>query len=117
MRLRLVLLLLMASALWQVIVIGGRTGTFGDPKAVEHALLHWQGLAHHHHHDGSVTLDGSEESVQHVVIDGFLNTAAVWFVAPIFFPPGKAVRPIVVDELDAPWPDLAGPRRPPKRTT
>lgn len=116
MRLRLVLLLLMASALWQVFVIGGRTGTFGEPKEVEHAVLHWQRLAHHHHDDGSFTLDMSEESVQHVVVDGFLTAAAVWLVAPIAFPPGEAVRPIANDELDAPWPDLAGPRRPPKRT-
>lgn len=116
MRLRLALMVLMASALWQVFVIGGRAGMFGESKETEHAVLHWQRLAHHHHDDGSFTLDKSEESVQHVVVDGFLNTAAVWFVAPIFFPPGKAVRPIAIDELDAPWPDLAGLKRPPKRT-
>jgi hypothetical protein len=106
----------MASAFGQVFVIGGRASLFGEFKEMEHAMLHWQRLAHHHHRDGSFVHDSSEESVQHVAIDGFPSAAAVWFVAPIAFPPGKAVRPIVADELDAPWPDLAGPKRPPKRT-
>lgn len=117
MRLRLVHLLLMASAFWQVFVIGGWASPFGESKEMEHAMLHWQGLAHHHQHDGSIAQDKTEESVQHVVIDGFLSAAAVWSAAPIAFPPGKAVRPVVADELDAPWPDLAGPKRPPKLTT
>jgi len=116
MRLRLVLLLLMASALWQVFVIGGRASPSSESKEMVHAMLHWQRLAHHHHRDGSLVHDSSEESEQHIVVDGFLSAAAVWFVAPTAFPPGKAVRPIVADELDAPWPDLAGPKRPPKRT-
>lgn len=116
MRLRLVVLLLMASALWQVFVIGGRASPSSASKEMEHAMLHWQRLAHHHHHDGSLVHDSSDESVQHVVIDGFLSAAAVSLVAPTTFSPGKAVRPIVIDELDAPWPDLAGPKKPPKRT-
>ena len=117
MRVRLVLLLLMASALAQVFVIGGRASAFGESKETTHAMLHWLGLAHHHHDDGSVTQDDSEESLQHVVADGVLSASAVWFVAPIALASGEAVRPIATVRLDAPWPHLAGPRRPPRRTT
>ncbi|MGJ7498585.1 hypothetical protein ACSFA8_26500 [Variovorax sp. RT4R15] len=107
----------MAYALAQVFVIGGRASAFGEPKETAHAMLHWQGLAHHHHDDGSIGQDSSEDSIQHVAVDGFLSASAVGFVAPLSLPPGEAIRPIVTDELDAPWPDLAGPRRPPRLTT
>jgi hypothetical protein len=108
--------LLVISVVWQVFVIGGQASALGEAKEIAHALLHWQGVAHHHHNDGSVMHDGSDESIQHLAIDGALNLAAIWFVIPSNVTPDGALPPLVGDEAGAPAPHLAGLERPPKRT-
>jgi hypothetical protein len=79
-----------------------------------HALLHWQGQAHHHHDDGSVTLDGSEESVQHVALDGVLAVNSPWSEPAVSWAPAASAYSTAADEVSGPWPYLDGPRRPPK---
>ena len=111
---RLLLVLLVISAVWQSFVIGGQASAFGEAKEIAHALLHWQGVAHHHQDDGSVMHDGSDESMQHLAIDGVLNLAAIWFVVPGSVAPSGALPPLVGEKAGAPAPDLAGLERPPK---
>lgn len=114
MRLRLLLVLLVVSAVWQAFAIGGRVSALGEAKQVSHALLHWQSVAHHHHDDASVVKDGSSESMQHLAIDGVLNLSAIWFVLPDPRAVGGVLPPFVWDEPEPSAPDLAGLERPPK---
>ncbi|WP_436307609.1 hypothetical protein [Variovorax sp. LjRoot290] len=117
MRRRLALVLLLLSAFWQAIAIGGQATAFAEVEEMAHAVLHWQDEAHHHHDDGSVAQDDSDESVQHVVADGCLGASAVWLTASFSFAPAEAPRPMMVNEAAGPWPHLDGPRRPPRLTT
>lgn len=69
MRPSIVLLAVLFAMLWQSLALarpGSTVNLLADP---EHAALHWAGEGHHHHEDGSYHLDGSNESVQHVVTD------------------------------------------------
>ncbi len=64
-----ILLVLLISLLWQSLAMA-RIGSTVNPLAdLAHATLHWQEKAHHHNEDGSLQMDDSRESVQHVVID------------------------------------------------
>jgi hypothetical protein len=110
----LVVVLLVVSAFWQMLAVGGRPGGLSTPREAAHALLHWQGQAHHHHDDGSVTLDGSEESVQHVALDGVLAVNSPWSEPAVSLPPAASAYSTAADEVSGPWPYLDGPRRPPK---
>lgn len=114
---RLMLALLFASAFWQALAIAGRATAFGKAEEAAHAMLHWQEQAHHHHDDGSVALDESEESTQHVLVDGCLGATAVWFAASIGVVFSGADRPAAVAAAPPPWPHIDGPRRPPRLTS
>jgi hypothetical protein len=109
MRRRLALLLLLISAFWQTLAIGGYAQALGD---VEEAAQ-----PHHHHDDGSVSQDDSDESVQHVVADGCLGGAAVMLASASLFTPSAMDRPFLANEPAPPWPYLDGLRRPPRLTT
>lgn len=117
MRRSLVVVLLLVSTFWQVIVVGGHPGGLGAPRETAHAMLHWQGQAHHHHDDGSVTQDSSKDSVQHVALDGVLAVNAPWSDAFVSLPTAASVRPSAADEVGGPWPYPDGPMRPPKFST
>ena len=117
MRRSLVVVLLVASAIWQVFAVGGHPAGLNVSQEAAHALLHWQGRAHHHHDDGSVTQDGSMESVQHVTLDGVLAVNSPWSEPSVSIPPAASVYSTAADEISGPWPYLDGPRRPPKLLT
>jgi len=117
MRRRLALLLLLISAFWQTLAIGGYAQALGGIEQAAHAVLHWQEQPHHHHDDGSVSQDDSDESVQHVVADGCLSGAAVMPASMSLFVPSAMDRPFVGNEPAPPWPYLDGLRRPPRLTT
>ncbi len=117
MRRGLVLVLLIVSAFWQVIAIAGQATAFGSAEETAHAMLHWQEQTHHHHEDGTVTQDDSDESLQHVVADACLSATAVWATAPFSLAPAEASRPGVSTATALPYPPLDGPRRPPRLTT
>ncbi len=114
MRRRLALVLLLFSVFWQAFAIAGQATAFAEVEEVAHAMLHWQGEAHHHHDDGSVAQDDSDESMQHVVADGCLGNSAIWASASFFFAPAEAALPLMVDEVARPWPPLDRLRRPPR---
>jgi hypothetical protein len=42
-----------------------------------HAALHWQGVAHHHHDDGSVHTHEAVDSAQHLQIDDLMQCPAL----------------------------------------
>lgn len=69
MRQSTVLLLMLFAMLWQSVAMARVGSTVNVLADLEHAALHWQAEAHHHHEDGSYHLDDSNESVRHVVTD------------------------------------------------
>lgn len=103
--------------LWQVFAIAGQASAFAKQEDVAHAMLHWQDQAHHHHDDGTLAQDDSDESVQHVVADGCLGSTAIWNSAFFSFAPAETAHPSAVDEMARPWPPLDRLRRPPRLTT
>ena len=117
MRRRLALLLLLISAFAQTLAIGGHAQALGDIEQAAHAVLHWQEQPHHHHDDGSISHDDSDESVQHLVADGCLGGAAVMPASMPLFIPSAMERPFAGNEPAPPWPYLDGLRRPPRLTT
>ncbi|MGR4867932.1 hypothetical protein ACIPRI_03565 [Variovorax sp. LARHSF232] len=114
---RLPVLLLLISAFWQALAVGGHAQALGDLEEAAHAVIHWQEQPHHHHDDGSVSHDVSEESVQHIVADGCLGGAAVLPATISLFIPAAIERPFLGSEPAPPWPYLDGLRRPPRLTT
>jgi hypothetical protein len=116
MRRRFALVLLLLSAFWQAFAIAGQATALADAEEIAHAVLHWQEEAHHHHNDGSVALDGSDESLQHIAADGCLGSSAVWATTSFTFAPAIGTRPLVVNELPRPGPHPDGLRRPPRLT-
>lgn len=81
-----------------------------------HTLMHWEGVAHHHHDAQGVThQDNSDESVQHILADVVLGAAAVLLPAPLasFFPErAPPPRPTSESAGSSAYPD--GLRRPPR---
>lgn len=81
-----------------------------------HALAHMAGEGHHHHDDGSLHVDDSDESVQHLHADDCIHSPAL-LTATIAFEPFPAAVATVPDGWGtslAPPPFLEGPRRPPR---
>lgn len=79
-----------------------------------HTLLHADGVAHHHHEDGSVHEDASPKSKQHVQSDGCASVAGippsrVGVAAPN---PPQAPADIARDGRDSPY--LERLKRPPR---
>ena len=105
---------MLIALLWQSVALA-RVGSTVNPLVdLEHATLHWQEKAHHHNADGSLHLDDSRESVQHVVID-HLN-ASLDMVADFshgFLPLGSAA-PDGLHGRPVPNPALDGLLRPPR---
>ncbi len=96
--------------------VQGTALAHGDTKEVEHTLMHWEGVAHHHHEaDGATHQDNSDESVQHMLADMVLGAVAVLLPAPLAsFLPERAPPPRAASESSGPsaYPD--GVRRPPR---
>ena len=115
---RLLLIFLLLSALVQTMALGSSAAfaalASNDAATAGHATLHWQKKPHHHHKDGSVSQDHSDESTRHVVADGVLGSGAVLPTLVFFFPWAEAARPVMTDEPERPWPYLDGLRRPPR---
>jgi hypothetical protein len=116
MRRRFAIVLLLLSAFWQAFAIAGQATAFADAQEIAHAVLHWQEEAHHHHDDGSVALDDSAESLEHVVADGCVGSSAVWATTSFTFAPAVGAPPLAVNELPRAGPHPDGPRRPPRLT-
>lgn len=81
---------------------------------LQHAALHWQGEAHHHHEDGSYHLDDSKESVQHVVTDHLSVSLAMAAPSLHELPSLGSAAPGGLRATPVPNPTLDGLLRPPR---
>ena len=105
---------MLLATLWQSVAMA-RVGSTVNPLAdLEHATLHWQGEAHHHHEDGSYHQDDSKESVQHVVTDHLNPSRALAASASHAFTPLGSAAPADLHKRLVPNPALDGLLRPPR---
>ena len=114
MRRSAILVVMLFAMLWQSVAMARIGSTVNVLADLEHATLHWQGEAHHHHEDGSYHQDDSKESVQHVVTD-HLNASLALTAASShdFMPLGSFARDGLNERL-VPNPALDGLLRPPR---
>jgi len=141
---RFIFVALMLSMLMQAITLGSPLASGSGGQAALHALLHWAGLAHHHHQPvplseedlkafeafGDLGLptgamvasdtchqDQSPDSTQHVLMDGCLSGVAMIPSWPDAVPARlpRLAAPGAPAETAPATPFLEGLRRPPKQ--
>lgn len=114
MRRSAILLVMLFAMLWQSVTMARPGSTVNALADLEHATLHWQGEAHHHHEDGSYHLDDSNESMQHVVTDHLSASLALAATTSHDFPPLGSAAPSDLHGTLVPDPALDGVFRPPR---
>lgn len=114
MRRGLVLLLLLASLFWQSLTMAGQVAVSAPDEGRSHSVLHWLDSAHHHHDDGVVHADSGDDALQHIALDGALQTAAL---LPSLLVTASAAGHVflpMLQERGQPPPWIEGPTRPPR---
>lgn len=97
--------------------MAGQVATHDHAKTLTHAAMHWNEQAHHHHNDGdgSFHQDNSDESIQHIQVDGWLSAASL---PARDLSPDLAVTPSAAHDPSPgpapPVPFLEGLKRPPR---
>jgi hypothetical protein len=114
MRRSAVLFVMLFAIFWQSVAMARVGSTVNALADMEHATLHWQEKAHHHHDDGSYHLDDSKESVQHGVMDNLNASLAPAVASSHNFPPLGSAAPSGLHEPLVPYPALAGLFKPPR---
>jgi hypothetical protein len=114
MRRSAVLFVMLFAIFWQSVAMARVGSTVNAMADLEHATLHWQEEAHHHHEDGSYQLDDSKESVQHMVTDNLNAPLALAVASSHNFPRLGSAAPDGLHEQLVPHPALAGLFRPPR---
>jgi hypothetical protein len=109
--------ILVLSLLHHGLVMAGSGFIYHTGEGIAHAVMHWQDAGHHHHDDGSVHEDHSDdESGSHVQADGALGAFALPAADPVlgFHGFDSAAVPTLIQARAAPF--LEGPTRPPRLT-
>ncbi len=114
MRRATILLVMLFAMLWQSVAMARIGSTVNALADLQHASLHWQGEAHHHHEDGSYHQDDSKESMQHVVTDHVNASLALTAGSLHDFTPLGSVAPEALRERLVPNPAVDGLLRPPR---
>jgi hypothetical protein len=112
-----VLLVILFAMLWQSVAHARVGSTVNVLVDLQHAVLHWQEKAHHHHEDGSYHLDDSKESAQHVLTDNVAPVSALWPTASHELPPLGSAVPVGLHQRPVSDPTLDGLLRPPRSST
>ena len=114
MRRPFVLVVLLFAMLWQSVALARIGSSVNALADLEHAALHLQQAAHHHHEDGSYHLDESYESTQHLLTDHLSMTIELLISSCPLFPPLGSTAPGVLHHTTAAGPILDGLLRPPR---
>lgn len=107
--------LLVLSLLWHGFALAGGGAVHAGGKSFAHSVMHLENTPHHHHDDGTVHHDGSDESLQHVHADGCANATGLLPGCAALPAHAALVRDLFVSAPrahDAPF--LEGLRRPPR---
>ena len=108
--------LLIASICFQGVALAKKVLAWERGGDAEHAVLHVDGVAHHHHEDGSVHEDTSPKSKQHVQSEGCASVAGL--------PPSGTSAVVALNPSQPPagiareghgTPFLEGLKRPPRK--
>jgi len=116
---RFITTLILLCMCWQSLAYAGVDVFLADEHEQAHALLHFEGEAHHHdEHDGDFHEDESPDSIQHAMHDASVFAPVLLIDIPgtlqLTFGtthPSDAICP------SPPYPFLSGPERPPKALT
>ena len=114
MRRTAVLLVMLLAMFWQSVALARLGSTVNALADREHTALHWHEVGHHHLDDGSLQLDDSKESAQHVLSDHLSATAALLVPTAHDFPSLGSVAPADLHATRVPNPTLDGLLRPPR---
>ena len=108
-----VIFLLLLAMGWQALAMAKGGATVNALLDFGHAVLHWDGTAHHHHADGSLTLDASDESTRHLLAD---HSSGPFLTAQDPATPLPALQLALAACAGQPCgpPYLDGPLRPPR---
>jgi len=109
-----VLFIVLIAMLWQSVAMASHGSTVNFLADREHAALHWQGKGHHHHDDGSLQVDDSNESAQHVITDHPSASLAVVVPSSHNLPALASAAPGGLHAPHVPKPTLDGLLRPPR---
>ena len=77
MRRAILVFVLVASICFQGVALAGQVIARDRGGDAAHSRLHVEGVAHHHHHDGSVHKDTSRKSKQHLQNDCCASVAGI----------------------------------------
>lgn len=112
------LLFLVTSLLWQSAAMAGGRLLPELAEDAEHAALHWEERAHHHHDDGSYDAhEGDEGAFVHVHFDGASGGPGLPATPPGAMLAPEAAPPSFDYFVILPSPPLSGLRRPPRTAT
>jgi hypothetical protein len=109
-----VLVLFMVAFLWQSVGMARVGPTIDLLGNIEHAALHENDEGHHHHDDGSLHVDDSAESMQHVIADQLHFPAALLCDSRSALPESTGGSPVAMRDRAVADPFLAGLLRPPR---
>lgn len=103
---------------WQSLAYAGVGVSVAETREVEHAMLHFEGGAHHHdEHDGDFHQDDSPASVQHAMTDACVFAPALPGSVAVLFLSAPSDSPATALSPEPRPPFLSGPERPPKTLT
>jgi hypothetical protein len=110
----LVILFVLSTLCRPFALVSQSPSTLPVAEPASHLFLHVLKKAHHHHEDGSISVDGSGESVKHVVLDGTSGAVADFLLHPLSSYVRDGSAPEIAEERPTPDPYLPRLRRPPK---
>ncbi|MDP3310633.1 MAG: hypothetical protein Q8S56_06660, partial [Polaromonas sp.] len=108
---------LLLFVLCQTFAVGaqGMVLRHAETEENQHALLHWEGVAHHHSENGMTYQDNSDECAQHMLTDMVMGAGAGLLPAALAtFLPERSPPPRAASESSGPLTYPDGPRRPPR---
>jgi len=109
--------LLLLSVLHQSAAFAGGGWMLRAADGVAHAVLHWEKSPHHHHDDGTLHAEDTDEASRHLQDDSALNLTGLP-ASPAIAPFHAAPRLAIATPVPAvPSPFLDAPRRPPRSCT
>lgn len=109
-----VIALFIVAFLWQSVGLARFDPVIDLLGDTEHAALHENDEGHHHHDDGSLHVDDSFESIQHVVADQLHFPTALLGEDRAKLLAGRAASPQVARDRAVAAPFLDGLMRPPR---
>jgi hypothetical protein len=110
------LIILLASLCWHALSVAGQSVLLAPTGEREHAILHWQDSAHHHHDDGTIGDEDSPEGLTHLAADGAAQAQALVSTLVAALPPLTSAAPPELEARESPPPLIEGPRRPPRHS-